>query len=308
MKLSLYKTIDEDLFKKAKVHVSEVNFYYENNYDQINSHKVIKEVNGDKNIVINELIEDWSPTENDFNITQKFIIENPKILFGSSGVTHQSNIIGMACHVYSKTSNYQKTISFADFNSYDSKVEAEFNYTFPPGNLYGSIFFDYFFYLKESNEILKFTTDLVGINLCENFIDSYNIIIDGNGSEFPIEEINDPSKPLWMVKTNWTDIYQDTFSNNSFRLILNQGHPLFEQFVGTRYKVSQHLMSEAISSAITLVVQQAIIIEKNNLEDSSEIVPGSIAQVIKYWIDVFSIETESLESIANSVRKSITSN
>ncbi|MGY4105528.1 hypothetical protein ACWOA0_07925 [Ignavigranum ruoffiae] len=300
MKISLFKSINPQLKKSAGIRFSVPVLQYKDPFEnEKKTTKVNKEI---KDIVVNEIFPEWSPTEHNLLLAQKFAIKSPDKLFGMTGVTHANNTLGLACHIYSKTSNFQETIFIDEIKYQKEEFKTLFKYNFPSKCLYGTIFFEYYIYLKDYQDSIPFGSNVVGINLCDEFIDSYSFIIDGQGSEFPIEEINDPDKPLWMVKLNWIDIFEDLFDSNSVRLILNQAHPLFNQLIAGKTRVSQYLMNEAIVNAIILVLQQALIVEKNNIDENTTIPPGSIAQVIKYWIEVFNVETESIESIANTVR------
>ena len=66
---------------------------------------------------INEFDSMWSPYENNLKLEQKLIIEYPMVLFGKDGITCESNKIGLAVHIYSKTSNFQETVKVASFEN-----------------------------------------------------------------------------------------------------------------------------------------------------------------------------------------------
>ena len=102
---------------------------------------------------------------------------------------------------------------------------------------------------------------------------------------------------------NWTDIYEDLFNSNAVRIILNQAHELFGQLMNQRNRINQYLMSDIIMSSMAMVIQEAIIADKNELNEDIEYQPGSIAQVIWYWISTYEVNTESIETISNSLRK-----
>ena len=79
----------------------------------------------------------WSPYENNLKLEQKLIIEYPMVLFGKDGITCESNKIGLAVHIYSKTSNFQETVKVASFEKQESRLELNFNYNFEPSTIRG---------------------------------------------------------------------------------------------------------------------------------------------------------------------------
>lgn len=302
MQITLFKTIDTDMLKRIDYQKEEKIVSYQAINEEIeHSFEIEKDIS---QLIINELDADWSPIEHNLKIEQQFILGNPGELFGDQGVTNKKNILGLACHIYSKTSNFQTTIHIGDIIDTTDRLIIPFQYEFDPNSIGGSVYFEFYIYLKEAKIEESWATNIVGTSLMNKPLEEYTIIIDGSGSEFPIEEINDPSQPLWRVEMNWTDIYEDLFNSNSIRIILNQGHELFQQLMNQKNRINQYLMNDIIINSMAMVIQEAIIIEKNNLNEDVDYQPGSIAQVIWYWISSYELNVESIETISNSLRKS----
>lgn len=301
MQITLYKMIDHDLLEDVDCRITERSLSYENN--NIESEQIIEVPINETQLIINEVDTNWSPIEHNLKIEQEFIFSNPNKLFGEQGVTNIKNTLGVACHIYSKTSNFQTTIHVGDIFNTDQETNILFQYEFEPNSIGGSIYLEFYIYLKEVDVKESFTANDVGTNLMVEPLEQYVIIIDGSGSEFPIEEINDVMQPLWRVEMNWTDIYEDLFNSNSVRIILNQAHELFGQLMNQRNRINQYLMSDIIMSSIAMVIQEAIIADKNEFNEDIDYQPGSIAQVVWYWISTYEVNTESIETISNSLRK-----
>lgn len=301
MQISLYNTIDEELLNLAGYERIAPTITYHDLLDT--TEQVIDFPNSGTQIIINETDNSWSPIEHNLIVEQHISLKNPSVFFGNNGVTNASNTLGIACQIYSKTSHFQKTIQFAEITSDMDQFNESFLYEFEPDTIGGSVFMNFYIYLKEIKVTDPIHANTVGTNLMNDFLQNISIIIDGNGSEFPIMEINDPTQPLWRVEMTWTDLNEDLFNTNSVRLILNQGHELFNQLMNQRPRINQYLMNDIIISAMTSVIQQAILIDGNEFRSEEDYQPGSIAQVIWYWISTYEINTESLDSIANSIRK-----
>lgn len=301
MKLSLYKTIDIDLYEIAGIISSHPEFLYYSLQEDAMVNIDFKDSVSE--FVINQYDSEWSPIEHNLIIRQRFNISKPYELFGDDGVTNEGNTLGVACHIFSKTSNFQKTIHISEIINSSKPIEIDFEYEFKPNTIGGAIFVEYYIYLKELKIKEPFKAEIIGTNLMDTPLLEFSIICDGSGSEFPIEEINDPTQPLWRVELNWTDIYEDLFNNTSVRLILNQAHPIFKQLMNQRNRINQYLMNDIIINAIAMIIQQAVLIEHNEFNEDMDYQPGTIAQVIWYWMSIYEINLESVDTISNSIRR-----
>lgn len=301
MQIMLYKMISDELLKNVGYQVGDKILSYENIADEAD--QLIDAPQHDSQLIINEVDPNWSPIEHNLKVEQEFNLSSPDKLFGDEGVTNRENTLGLACHIYSKTSNFQTTVHVGDIINTTQEMTIPFQYEFEPNSIGGTIYFDFYIYLKEIRVEEDSTANSIGTNLMDEPLEQYVIIVDGSGSEFPIEEINDPTQPLWRVEMNWTDIYEDLFNSNAVRIILNQAHELFGQLMNQRNRINQYLMSDIIMSSMAMVIQEAIIADKNELNEDIEYQPGSIAQVIWYWISTYEVNTESIETISNSLRK-----
>lgn len=302
-KLSLFKKLDEDLYEKAEFIVSNPLFSYEN-YDK---EKIYIEDNEDESNTynINELASSWSPDQHNLNIQQEFKIKKPIYLFGEEGITSKHNVIGFAIHYYSKTSNFQKTREIGQITFEDKEIEFVFNQEFSSSTLRGAVHFDFIIYLKESNKKEPFQTDIIGMTLSNEPIDTYIVLVDGDGSEFPIEEINEKGQALWKLSMNWTDIYTDPFDSSNVRLLLNKAHPLYNFLYNEKHRVNQYLLNEILITAMSMIVQKIVLIDKEEITEDAQDSSGSIAQVVWYWITTFNLNLDSLETISDSFHKKV---
>ncbi|OOL81470.1 hypothetical protein BWX42_06825 [Dolosigranulum pigrum] len=301
--ISLFRQIDSELLKQLKITMERPSLTYEDEQGE----EVIIELpqEHESEWLINEYNSMWYPTGHNLQLNQSFMIENVSVLFGKDGVTALENKLGFAVHIFSKTSNFQKTIDITELSATDRQREIEFQTNFKKNSIRGTIFLQYFIYLKEVNSQLPFQANSVGMKLLDESEFGYAIIADGNGSEFPIEEISEDNGPLWRVEMNWTDIYIDLFDRSNVRLLLNKKHELYEKLYGTHYKVDQYLLNEILINAMVMITQKIVLIEGETVDQFEDATPGSIAQAVWYWVTTFDIQLDSLESISTSFHQAL---
>lgn len=297
----LYKQLNETLSERAKFTISPPKLSYS---DVVNEEKTIP-LNDTSTYNINELDSVWSPTENELYITQDILIDSPQNLFGQDGLTSFKNKLALSVKIYSRSSNFSENIIIESFDSSSDIVNVSFTEEYFPNSLSGTIYFEYYLIVQEVNETLPFQATQPGMQLSSDPLIAYSISVDGDGSEFPIEEMNEPGKGLWRIWMNWVDIFSDNFDSTNVKIILNSAHPLYDRLYKGGNRLNQYVMNEIVISAIILIIQKAIIVEDNDINENMEAEPSSIAQAIWYWISTFNISTDSLESVANSARSSL---
>ncbi|EAE3409281.1 TPA: hypothetical protein PNM84_001333 [Listeria monocytogenes] len=297
--ISLYRKMTDDLLGEVGIYISAPEFKYM--YEK-NEKEILLNESFDGILTINEYDSMWSPNENNLEMSQLFRFENPSALFGESGVTMSNNKIGLAVHLHSKTSNFQKTLNVGTILNTEEPIEIRFYHHFPPASLRGDIQLDFFLYLKENVENFHQHASKVGMILSEGDIENIEIITDGDGSAFPMSEFEDKSGPLWRLEKNWVEANLDTFDSSNVNLSLNTAHPLFRQIKDGKTAVSRALMGDIMIQAMSLIIQEVILIEKNSIEDTTDALPESILMAVQYWVSSFEIDLSSLFSITNSIR------
>ena len=297
--ISLYKKVDEDLRTLISLEImTPIISYYENNERKRIS--LPDEINGV--IHVNEYDSIWAPNEHSLEIQQDFTLKNINLLFGSQGVTLASNTIGVAAHIYSSKSGFQKTVSFATLNSTDEEKKVTFSYSFPKSFLRGDVQIDYFLYLQELKEYNAMHASTVGMKLTERDLYNTVIVIDGEGSTFPITEFSEKGGPLWKIEKNWVEPEVEMFDTSTVNLSLNTLHPLFEQLKNGKTPISRSYMDDVIVQAMIHLIQQVCIVEERTEEDMQNAIPGSVLSAVYYWVSTFNVNTSSLFAISNSLR------
>ena len=297
--ISLYQKMDETMEKKTEMHISIPILSY---YDKNEKKEILPNEEFEGIVLINEYDSMWSPNEHDLEVSQIFLFEKPSILFGDTGITMPNNKIGLAVHMHSKASNFQKTVSIGTISNSENPVQLEFYYHFPIAELRGNLELDFFLYLKENKEYNPKHASKVGMILSEGDISNLIIVIDGEGSVFPMSEFEDKTGPLWRLEKNWVEANIDTFDSSNVNLSLNVAHPLFEQVKAGKQATSRALMGDIMIQAMSMIIQQVIIIEGNSLDDLTDTLSNSILMAVDYWVSTFEVDISSMFSITNSVR------
>jgi hypothetical protein len=109
------------------------------------------------------------------------------------------------------------------FSENDTVTDIPLFLEFSPGELRGEIVFTPKVFLNDVGGILPGYCSVKGGLLgCLNR--KQTVIIDGEGSKFPIYESSEgPQAPLWRVQMDWDNPLEDTFFDH-FRIIINQDH------------------------------------------------------------------------------------
>lgn len=248
----------------------------------------------------------WEPDTFNLKLNQTYIINNPEFLFGKDGIVCENAEIGLAVLWMSKTSNQRgvEIISTINKNSIHP-LKSNLNIEFDKGQIKGQIRLRTVLYLKnkgipQSGE--EYLCNIEGAILGE--LDEDEFIIDGNGSVFPIVQVDQQSSPLWWVNCDWQDPMIDEFSEENVRICLNSAHPNFKKLNIEKGLKESPLLLEIIASAIQIIIEKI-----KDSEDINEILSGngfdegSIAAAVYYFKETFDLDISSSERLAISLRK-----
>lgn len=296
--INIYRKASEKMFEDAGFGFEPPQFSYNDDSEV----KVISEIEeDDTKILINKYDSNWTPEEHNLILKQKFYISKPDLLFGDNGILARDNSIGIGVHISSQKSFFQETREFGTINFSEELMEFEFKADFPLKSLRGEIHFEYFIYLKQKKSLISGQAKTIGLKLCEGNIHEMSIVIDGDGSVFPILDFAEKDGPLWKIEKNWVDASDDIFDASNVYIALNTKHYLFDRIKANKTWGSKALMGEIILQSLTMIINEVVNVESHDLT-SADIIPGTILMAVKYWVETFEIQTESIYSISNSLR------
>lgn len=248
---------------------------------------------------IDDVEEGWDASQDNLRIERTFSFSDVSKLFGDSGLLATNGEIGIAAHVYSQTSGYQDNIPFGVLNPVQQKGEYTFQKAFDPAFLKGTLKIEIYIYVKKLGQTGPFFADMVGSKL--GTLSSFEIIVDGDGSVFPIVEVDKPGNPLWsLIVLPGVDFATDQFSADNARLELNKKHPMFNKLTEAKTQLANYLMIEILANAMT----QLIYMGREELESlsSDDFVQGSLAAAINYWIETFELDIDSFSETNSQLR------
>lgn len=298
--ISMYKTINNEIYKKLDIKNINMCFSYTKD-NEIVSIK-LKDEDNIHSFYMGNSDSYWDVNLDDLIIERTFTLGNTKALFGNQGITTSDGELGIGVHIYSRSSNFQTTITLDEVITEDIICkDIKFKYIFKSGEIKGDIYFTIFIYLRKKIKNIPMYANIPGMKLGE--IDNFKITVDGDGSIFPIVEVEKCGEPLWKVITDWTDI-NDTFDTDNVRIEINNKHHM-HTYIYKATKPSQYLLLEILSNAIAQIIFKVTQDEDFVVEEES--IPDSIRSVVEYWVDTFEVQIYSLETINYSIRKNIES-
>lgn len=299
--LSLYRRIGSKLKLMAGIKVASPIL----SYDDSEEGNVEMQVGDFEGPVVEITDGNWSPTENNLIYEQKFVIEHPNELFGEEKITDSANKIGLAAHIYSKTSLLQETIAVpVDIVDDTDVVQIDFRHVFDPGWLRGYVCIDFFLYLKELNKKRELQADRIGMNLCQDDLYKARIVIDGDGVMFPITEYYDPDGPLWTIEKDWRDPSTDEFDITNVRIKLNTANSLAKKVTKSTGAMANEITSMIMLQSVAMIIYETVLDMKRYYDglNKADAVEGSILEVVKGWIMEYDVDTTNIMTIVDSLQ------
>lgn len=305
IQLDLFPTIGKKLFDKIGYFSGEYQFlYHKDGYDIVLQNEA-NESHGQTQSVIHLIDSNcqWHANMYDLCFKKSCIINNPNFLFGENGVAVDEATIGIAVMWSSKTSSQRGIIKCSEFQRQVGKVSIDIEGCFPPGQLKGTVIFDTVLYLKQAPEIspsyyARKPGTILGV------LDTITVIIDGNGSVFPIVEVQEPGYPLWYVVCKWSDPLSDPFDEENVELRINTANPAYNYLKVEEGLKESPFLKEILASAMQTIILNAMQGEYwNDIVNGENLDEGSIGQAINYFISTFGWDYSSPERLAMSIRK-----
>ena len=302
--ISLFPILNDRL--KSKIVLTTIShFYYTQGQTKKNLHKI--ELEDNSNIFkLSDASGIWNPIENNFGIKANISIKHPNLLYGENGIVCKTATLGIAVQWTSPSSKQRGSFRIGKIPNIESNLELSHNHIFPKGELRGTVNFKFLIYLEligvpSSNE--EFFANTPGIILWES--NKQTLILDGEGSTFPIYEINNPHKPLWYLECNWDDPNIDLFCD-SVSIFINREHKNYKFLDSTNKAYNEQLLIEIFASAYNIILNK--LKDDNdfdyaNYKANSNI--GSVANAIIYLIDTRDWNISTPELSSETLRKDL---
>ncbi len=251
--ISLFPTITEELLNKIRFQTSLYKFYYVRDDEEYQ----LKAESIDGSSTLYKLVDEngvWNPDDYNLGIKRHYSLRTYKCLFGEKGIACNNAVLGLALMWTSPDSKQRGVIPIGDIENSEKDLEMDLNYEFMEAQLRGDVEFTTIIYLKRTGTPLwneEHLANEYGCLLGE--LDKFSIKLDGNGSMFPLFEVNEPSQPLWYVKCDWQDPTYDKFSDSIY-IYINIAHKNYKYLDKTKRTFDEQLLKEVISSALIIII------------------------------------------------------
>ncbi len=262
---------------------------------------------------------DFNPDNSEIQISQVFSLEGLDQLFSASAdslmaVALPSDIIGIAAIWWSDKSLLRGCEYNVGEISYDEAKESSkkaftFRKAFAKGVLAGSLFVQYRLYLKEVNGKRKPGFASKQGTILGNIGVPLKIMIDGDGSAFPISIVSQEGEPLWWTEIHIDDANEDPFSQEMFNIIINDKHPAFKMLGQAEGYTKAPIFAVIIAGAI----EELILYLRYELDydfstsNVKNLTPGTVAHAITWMVSTFDIDISTIGGLHKSVHKMVKS-
>lgn len=298
--ISLFPTITDTLFKKMDFHILDFEFFYN---DSSSRSYLEQDYLDDKETLFTLLDNNglWNMDEFNLGLEFKCSISNPSILFGPKGVACSDAELGLGI-VWTSSDSKQRGTFIID-SIMNTNISQSFSKTllFDKAQLRGSVNFKVIIYLLNSgnpNIVEMHLANKTGLIVGEH--NQYTLLLDGEGSEFPMYEVFEPKKPLWYINCNWVDPNCDSFQS-SVAIYINKANPNYKYLDKSKKTFNNQLLVEILSSSYNIIL--------NKLQEDSEWFAnpqhmnlGSVADAIYYFINTSNWDISSPEKASETLR------
>lgn len=263
----------------------------------------------ENNIFILDNNGEWSSNINNLTINGVLEISNYNILFNEHKVANIDTTLGVSITYVSpnSTKTYTKPIGKICYNE-EEKETFNFELNFEPGELSSILYIKVSIYVRsiESTDINSIFAKDIGTVLGDIY--DCKLIIEGQGSEFPIVIVENDETPLWDMEVNFETL-DDLFVSDNVCIKINKKHKDFSKLGIDKISKNNNLVWKEILSSFFInlfIISNEII----TLEDvyNDDFLDGTIGAFLKIQLLQFNITITDLNNpiiLSNKIRKEL---
>lgn len=299
--LSSFPTINDGIREKLKFNIGFYDIYSNINND-ISKLEFTPNEEIENSFFVDDEYNAWNPNQNDLNIKYKLHMENLDILFNrKNGVTERNAKLGLALTWYCKKTKQIQTLKLKEFEFSNDNASLVFEgeISFVPGSLSEKLNLRFIIYLVK-NDLKDMMASTEGTIL--GIIDEYEIILEGDGSLFPIEQIDDTrSNFTYEVNINYTDLYEE-FDKDHICLLINSS-----KLENSSENILKNELFKEILSDFFISIFQDIKDKGYDINSilENEYDDNTIGKAVQIWISTMNIKYDSYINLSKSIRKYI---
>ena len=231
----------------------------------------------------------------------EILLANVNYLFGLSGICYRDSTLGLGIEWKSNNSRIKNSVKIGEF-CYGNNFVTLRKEKIELFDLSSDTTFKWIIYIAKPGE-------KEGKNYFGNFkglvignAELFTIKGEGIGSIFPISETTDKAKPLFSYFINFVDPFDDSFTIDNVKILLNKDNQAYEFLQMNNMKYNPNFLANTLSTAITfLILDITSQIDKDDYKNKAA-APGSIVAAIKFFeknlkFKIYCSPKELLESI-----------
>lgn len=301
--LTLFPTLTDDIRQKIQFHEAPYNFFYQ---DDAKHELRCKDSDDSKTYSLFEENGPWNVDEYNFGFSRTYSIKFHQFLFGENGVACKNSVLNIAI-IWTSPESKQRgvIIADADIKLSETPKQITISHLFERAQLRGCVNLQTVLYIKTKgspNKDEKHLANTSGLILGE--LDNEVLLLDGNGSSFPVIIVQEPRQPLWWVKCDWEDPTTDLFSE-SVAIYLNEKHKSYTFIDRKSSNYNPQLVQEIFSQALFIIITK---LKENEAywEDTineNHLGPGSVSEAIAYFSNTLNWNLQTVENTSLSIRK-----
>lgn len=310
-----YSTLSDKTIELCELCNKELEFYYSDLVeDEIERHKITVDFdaltqNDAPMLLLSTRNSNYNSDNHNLEIEGQIDIQHPDCFFGEeTGIAYKNSILGLAVLWVSKSSSQRGILSIAELKYQTNPVSFPYLIKFESGMIRGIIDLSVVLYLKQSAKGLNANfADVPGTILGTLF--EQQVSIDGTGSLFPIVVYEKQDDPLWTIEYNSEDPKEDLFATDNLAIKINSAHKYYPQLKMDAGGIADSvLLREIIANGLAMLINKV----KENLSDWEEIMHGessngSIGAAVHYFVTTFEWNTDSIDELSFSIRKTFDS-
>lgn len=303
--ISLYPVLNKRLLDLVKYQRSLMSFFYTGKDGEKEIISITDSLQSSE-MTLNDARNQWSIDKNDLIIEFTIMFEDLEPLFGEKGIVSRGSKLGFGIEWLSRESMLRGSKKFHTLD-----INGELDFTYIEGSLAldsqvlrGGLDIELFLFLDNESEDLRHNENHLvnqkGSKL--GVFDRFRLILEGHGTDFPLTEYFQPKDPLWKIMSTWNDPFIDSFNDN-ISIFINRGHKNYRYLDASDSKnFNPLLMDEIILTSLHVIIWKTINHDTWQYRNDYVISNGSIAAAVLHFIDTFNLDTETEESLSNSLR------
>lgn len=299
----LYKTISQDEFSHLNFKIkreyayltdSDVKPINEQSFENISNKKVFQLVDDDY---------EWNPKEQSLFLSVTISFDNISSLFGLNGAAYEDSILGVGLVWKPEKSRIKRCKKLCELDAKNNKISMTVKDIELP-NISSNVDFYLVIYISKAGTSngRSFVANENGMILYQELL--WTIIIEGNGSIFPVYEVEKENGPIWSYYCDFSDIAEDAFDMEHIRIEINKKHPSYNMIHPKSPTYSQAYVNEILSTAVAMIIldiRSKQVDYKIDLNEECD--QGTILNVLKYFSDKLAFKiNDNYNSLVESIK------